>query len=284
VDDKREEKQPCSWMGAYNGEKPMGNMTDTPQRPLKVFLCHTHVDRDAVSELYQRLKGESWIDPWLDVARILPGQHWTSVIRKSLADADSIIILISNNSINREGFVQREMNYAWDLSLEKPRSVIYLIPLRLEDCEVPFDLRERQWADYFGERKEETYSALLQSLKLRHEQKLRVETEEYARQEKVRKEREEAEKARMEAEELAKQKAVKEKLERETDENTTREKAEREAVEKARLEAKELAKQKTAKEKLDREAKKLIDEINREKKKILREYQWKRFCPAFVTG
>jgi len=142
-------------------------------RKLKVFLCYTSADKSKILELYQRLTDEDWIDPWLDAKKILPGQHWASVIKQSLSQADSVIIAISNKSTNKEGFVQREMNYAWDLSLEKPRGVIYLIPLRLEDCDVPFDLRERQWVDYFGDKQEETYNALLKSLKLRHQQKLR---------------------------------------------------------------------------------------------------------------
>ena len=237
-------------------------MPDDPNRPLKVFLCHAHADRGIVRELYQRLKGERWIDPWLDAAKLLPGQHWTTVIRQSLADADSVIILISSNSIDREGFVQREMNYAWDISLEKPRSVIYLIPLRLEDCEVPFELKERQWADYFGEVKEETYHALLQSLKIRHEQKLRLEAEEHARQEKQKQEREATEKARLEAEELERQRIAREQealekahLEAEelAKQKAARERAEQDALEKARLETEELAKQEATREKVEKE-------------------------------
>ncbi len=191
-------------------------MPDANPRPLKVFICHASQDKPKVRELYQRLKAEGWIDPWLDVAKILPGQHWTSVIRQSLADADAIIIFVSCNSISKEGFVQREMNYAWDLSLEKPRSVIFLIPLRLEECEVPYDLRERQWADYFGEKQEDTYAALLQSLKLRHTQVLRLDAEMQARkeaEESARREREELEKiaseekARLEAKDRARKDA-----------------------------------------------------------------------------
>lgn len=148
------------------------------ERPLKVFLCHASPDKPMALELHQRLLKEDWIAPWLDAARLLPGQHWTSVIKNALAESDSVIILVSKRSASREGFVQREMNYAWDRSLEKPRNAIYLIPLRLEDCEVPFDLRERQWADYFGDKKEETYRTLLQSLKMRREQVLTLEREE----------------------------------------------------------------------------------------------------------
>jgi hypothetical protein len=143
----------------------------TKTRKLRVFLCHSSQNKPIVRELYQRLLAEGWIDPWLDVAKLLPGQHWSSVIQESLNRADSIIVFVSHDSINREGFVQKEMNYAWDRSLEKPRNAIYLIPLRLEECDVPYDFRERQWADYFGAKKEETYSALLESLKLRYEQK-----------------------------------------------------------------------------------------------------------------
>ena len=236
-------------------------------RPLKVFLCHASADKSAVRELYQRLKGEDWIDPWLDVARILPGQHWTSVIRQSLANADSVIILISNNSINREGFVQRELNYAWELSLEKPRNVIYLIPLRLEECDVPYDLRERQWADYFGEKQEETYLALLQSLKLRHEQKVRLEAEEQKQRDTLR------EKADREAEEKAgrenAEKVARERAERDAAEKADREAAEKAAREKAVREAKEKAErenaEKVVREKADREAKEKVEHATAEK-------------------
>lgn len=45
-----------------------------PTRPLKVFLCHASQDKLAVRELYGAIKIEVWIDPWLDKAKILPGQ------------------------------------------------------------------------------------------------------------------------------------------------------------------------------------------------------------------
>ena len=218
------------------------------KRPLKVFLCHASVDKPQVLELYQRLKAEPWIDPWLDKAKLLPGQHWSTVIKESLAEADSVIIFISNASVSHEGFSQRELNLAWDYSLEKPRSVIYLIPLRLEDCEVPYDLRERHWANYFGDEKDETYTALLRALKIRHEQKLKLEAEENARQEKVKREREQAEHEAVE-------RTAREKAEREAREQAALKKAKREAAEKAALEkAERNAAEKTAREKTELDA------------------------------
>jgi hypothetical protein len=38
----------------------------TTKRPLKVFLCHSSNDKPTVRELYQKLRAEPWIQPWLD--------------------------------------------------------------------------------------------------------------------------------------------------------------------------------------------------------------------------
>ena len=39
-------------------------MPTTEKRPLKVFLCHAHADRDAVRTLYTRLTKDG-VDAWL---------------------------------------------------------------------------------------------------------------------------------------------------------------------------------------------------------------------------
>ncbi len=162
-------------------------------RPLRVFLCHASQDKPAVRELYNALKSEGWIDPWLDKAKILPGQDWEFVIEKAVDDSDVVIACLSGQSVTKEGFVQREIRYAYDIALEKPEETIFLIPLRLDDCIVPRKLRTLHWVDYFGEDKEDSYSDLLEALKLRYEQKMRLEAEELERQRKEEIARQEAE-------------------------------------------------------------------------------------------
>ena len=144
-------------------------------RQLRVFLCHASQDKPAVRELYNALNSEGWIDPWLDKAKILPGQDWEMVIEKAVDDSDVVLVCLSGQSISKEGYVQREIRYAYDLALEKPDETIFLIPLRLDDCNVPRKLKSLHWVDYFGEEKENAYSDLLKALKLRHEQKLVLE-------------------------------------------------------------------------------------------------------------
>jgi len=40
-----------------------------PKRPLKVFLCHAHADRDPVRGLYTRLTKDG-VDAWFDKAKL----------------------------------------------------------------------------------------------------------------------------------------------------------------------------------------------------------------------
>jgi hypothetical protein len=64
-------------------------------RPLKVFLCHAHADRDPVRALYTRLTKDG-VDryAWLDKAKpcgersrtILPGQDWELEIRRAVRE------------------------------------------------------------------------------------------------------------------------------------------------------------------------------------------------------
>jgi formylglycine-generating enzyme required for sulfatase activity len=139
----------------------------TESRPLRVFLCHSSNDKPAVYELYQKLRAEEWIDPWLDKAKILPGQDWRMAIEQAVEETDLVVVCLSNHSVNKEGFVQREIRYASDIALEKPEGVIFLIPVRLEDCNVPRGLRSLQWVNYFGSEKHEHYKNLLEAMKRR---------------------------------------------------------------------------------------------------------------------
>jgi hypothetical protein len=58
----------------------------TDKRPLKVFLCHAHSDRDAVHALYTRLVKDG-VDAWLDKQKFLPGQVWELEIRRAARES-----------------------------------------------------------------------------------------------------------------------------------------------------------------------------------------------------
>jgi formylglycine-generating enzyme required for sulfatase activity len=134
-------------------------------RPLRVFLCHASQDKPAVRELYNALKSENWIDPWLDEENLLPGQDFDLEIYKAARDADAIIICLSRISVTKEGYVNKEIRRALDVADEKPEGAIYIIPLRLDDCDPSFErLKKLHWVDYFTPN---AHGKLIKSLRAR---------------------------------------------------------------------------------------------------------------------
>ena len=136
-------------------------------RLLRVFLCHSSDDKPVVRELYRQLSTEGWLDVWLDEEKLYPGQDWNLEIEKAVEAADAILVCLSNNSITKEGYVQRELRTVLDYADYKPEGTLYLIPIRLEDCEPPRRLRPWQYADYFEKDRERAYRRLLVSLRIR---------------------------------------------------------------------------------------------------------------------
>ena len=136
-------------------------------RLLRVFLCHSSNDKPTVRELYRQLSAEGWLDVWLDEEKLYPGQDWNLEIEKAVEAADAILVCLSNNSITKEGYVQRELRIVLDYADYKPEGTLYLIPIRLEDCDPPRRLRPWQYADYFEKDRDRAYQRLLVSLQMR---------------------------------------------------------------------------------------------------------------------
>ncbi|MCC7117924.1 MAG: SUMF1/EgtB/PvdO family nonheme iron enzyme [Anaerolineales bacterium] len=136
------------------------------KRPLKVFLCHASADKPKVRELYRALKRRG-VQPWLDAEDLIPGQNWEVEIPKALHSSDAIIICLSPNSVDKEGYVQKEIKFALDKAMEMPDGRIFIIPARLEECELPFSLKKYHAVDLY---EKAGYTKLMQSLKLRASQ------------------------------------------------------------------------------------------------------------------
>src|SRR6266498_4784166 len=140
-------------------------MIEEPKRLLKVFLCHASGDKPAVRVLYQRLIRDG-VDAWLDKEKLLPGQDWRQEIPRAVRESDVVVICLSNKSLTKEGYVQTEIAFALDIAKEKPEGTIFLIPARLEECDVPSKLGLWQWVDLF---ESDVYEWLMRSLRSRAE-------------------------------------------------------------------------------------------------------------------
>jgi hypothetical protein len=107
------------------------------------FLCHASEDKNEVKKISDRLN-EVGIETWLDKKDILPGMDWDLKIKKGIKEATVIIVFLSPNSIDKKGYVQKEVNIALDILQEIPEEQIFLIPAMLQQCKIPYRLSSRQ--------------------------------------------------------------------------------------------------------------------------------------------
>jgi len=137
-------------------------MPSSETRPVRAFLCHASADKPMVRALYWRLRRHGF-DPWLDEENLVPGQDWQLEISKAVRSADVVLVCLSRLSVNKQGFVRKEIKFALDAADEKPEGAVFIIPVRLEDCEVPERLKRWQWVNPF---EREGYNKLLRALSL----------------------------------------------------------------------------------------------------------------------
>lgn len=117
---------------------------------VRIFVSYAREDAAQVEELYQRLR-DAGFEPWMDTKDILPGEQWELCIEEAIRGADFFLACLSRHSVSKRGWIQRELKRALDIWEEKLESDIYLIPVRLETCEVPRRLGAFQWVDLFEE-------------------------------------------------------------------------------------------------------------------------------------
>lgn len=134
----------------------------------QIFLSYAREDRVKVEVLYQQLS-EAGFRPWMDKKDLLPGERWKSSIGRAIRRSDFFVICLSTNSVHKRGFFQKEIRSALEIWREKLESDIYLIPVRLDDCEVPDSLSEFQWLNLF---KEDDWTHLVRALQTGIERRL----------------------------------------------------------------------------------------------------------------
>jgi len=146
-----------------------GSAPTQQDRALRIFLCHSSGDKPFVRNIYRRLRADGFA-PWLDQEDIVPGQLWEEEIPKAVRSSDAVVVFLSVKSINKEGYVQKEIKFALDIADEKPEGAIFIIPVRLEEVEVPTRLKKWQWADLFEDSQSSAhggYQQLLRALIIR---------------------------------------------------------------------------------------------------------------------
>ena len=114
-----------------------------------VFISYSREDLEQAVQVKKFIVANGF-DVWIDVEKILPGQNWRSVIEEALDSVEFVVLCLSKTSVSKRGYVQREIRTALDSLEEMLDSDIYVIPLRLDDCELPAKLKKYQATDFFN--------------------------------------------------------------------------------------------------------------------------------------
>ena len=114
-----------------------------------VFISYGHEDAAAARQLHADLVAAGF-HPWMDESNLLPGQRWREAIKSAIEESRFFIALLSTRTVDRRGFVHRELVNALEVLDTYPEHDIYLIPARLDDCTPTHrKLRDLHWVDLF---------------------------------------------------------------------------------------------------------------------------------------
>lgn len=105
----------------------------------RIFVSYAREDIVPAEALVAFLESAGF-NTWFDKKNLLVGQDWRKVIKKEIASARLLILCLSRNSVEKTGFVQEEMRLALEQARLKPPSKEYIMPIMLNDCEVPDEI------------------------------------------------------------------------------------------------------------------------------------------------
>jgi|SRR4026207_180120 len=127
----------------------------------RVFLCYSHTDNDAVQALCSRLKKDD-IEIWLDKEKLLPGQDWEYEIRNAILKSNVVIVCLSRHFNKQRGYRHEELKIALEKAASLPDGEIFIIPARLEKCDLPNSLSHLHRVDLF---EADGYKKLMRALR-----------------------------------------------------------------------------------------------------------------------
>jgi len=112
-----------------------------------VFISYAKEDSQIAEKIYKKLKEDN-LKPWLDVHHLPVGVNWNMIIQETINKCQFFMLLLSKNSMNKKGFIQKEIKIALEIVDLLPSTDIFILPIKLDDCEIPNSLSKYHWVEY----------------------------------------------------------------------------------------------------------------------------------------
>lgn len=115
----------------------------------QVFISYAVEDKPMAHRLYTDLRNHG-INPWIYSEDVLPGANLDMAILSAIRQSRYFILLISQHSITKRGYVQKEIKYALKALAEFPADQIFIIPVRLDETmPIDFELQDLSWVEMY---------------------------------------------------------------------------------------------------------------------------------------
>jgi NAD-dependent SIR2 family protein deacetylase len=111
-----------------------------------VYISYSHEDKGFAHKIAEELMNRGF-QVWIDKINLKPGDNMLEEIERGLKDSDCILVVLSQ-AYSRSTWVQRELSafLVKESTYDKSR----IIPILLQETEIPVTLRDRVWADFRG--------------------------------------------------------------------------------------------------------------------------------------
>jgi len=117
---------------------------DQALKGTRVFLSHSSKDKPLVNQIATDLAKLN-VAPWLDSWHIRAGESIPQKVSLGIKDSECVVVFLSKNAVASH-WVEREWQAKyWD---EIQRNQVLVIPVLLEDCEIPTLLQAKKYADF----------------------------------------------------------------------------------------------------------------------------------------
>jgi hypothetical protein len=110
---------------------------------MTIFISYSHADKEKVDHLAAHMvkrNAQVWVDTW----ELNVGDSLIHRVQEAITESDALLVVLSKASVQSE-WCKKELNSGLFRELDEKRIVI--LPVLLEDCEIPLFLREKLYAD-----------------------------------------------------------------------------------------------------------------------------------------
>jgi len=111
---------------------------------MPIFISYSHSDAAFVNVLAANLVKRNthvWVDTWeLNVGDSILGK-----VQQAIQESSALLVVLSKSSVASE-WCKKELSAGLMRELDEKRVVV--LPVLLEDCEIPIFLREKMYADF----------------------------------------------------------------------------------------------------------------------------------------